>query len=316
MVVSFMLPFLPMVQLQQLAHANYSLSPADENKLMRFQVSPGSEIKGSVILTNTSRQAHEMHLQVLDGAKTNSGGFAISQEDTPQKNIGVWTQLKTPLLTLKGRAKKPIEFTIKIPSDTPPGTYAGGIIAQEVKLEKQGNIVTSVRSVIPLYVIVPGKISTKKSGGKNIDTTKELVSKLQWTSFTHTFTNNKHLFLLDLANTGQTALAIKINITIESFWGLKKIALPEKEIFLYKDEKITVRLPAENMPSGSFSANANITYSLQDLVNNTQKPLDQINKKIEFSAEIPYSTIAIIFIAAIVTILIVIIMIRVKPLQR
>ena len=70
---------------------------------------------------------------------------------------------------------------------------------------------------------------------------------------------------------------------------------------------------AENMPSGSFTATANVTYAEKDLISNEQKSLGQFNKKIEFSSGPPYSTIAIIFV---VIALVALIVVRLKPLQR
>lgn len=245
---------------QPAALANVSISSnSPTERQINFLLKEGESQTGAVVIENLDTQDANINLYGADGTVSNMGTFAITTKSAVQQTIGKWVTFATPNLTLKGKERKEVSFTLNIPKDATPGTYGGGIAA-ETSANGNGSagggnaVSVSSRVVVKLYVSIPG---VKKTS-------------FEWNDFSYTPIDGSKtpFFNLSYKNTGNTIVNIEQKIDVQGFPGItQNISLPMAS--LPQGSNIDIPVRWEEQPVfGFLTATATITFSEYDIINN------------------------------------------------
>ncbi len=244
------------------AFAGFSLMPKDSFlRQFSYEINPGDEKTDYVHVENLSNEPLNLHFYSADATASNQGTFALTTTNIEQKNIGKWIIFKNPYLTIGSGKKKEIPFSIKIPADQPPGSYAGGIAAETGinpdQKQKPANAVNiSSRIVVKMFINVRGGQSGQ--GGK--------TALLELGSFSYSAKDNPlpnrqpNTFYLGLQNSGNTILMLENKIEITPLlWGKKEI-LTSPGLTLFQKNTLAVPIAWPDQPAfGFFTAKAAVT---------------------------------------------------------
>ncbi|MEA3304620.1 MAG: DUF916 domain-containing protein, partial [Patescibacteria group bacterium] len=142
----------------------YPANPDSEDDLTKawftFEIDPGEKKEDALIVVNESEKAEKILLYPVDSTEDNLGGFALSKRGDEHNEIGSWVELGKNELVLSPGEKLKVSFTLRIPSGTSPGEYAGGIIIQKANSDKdpQTGFSINTRLGIRVYATVTGQI--------------------------------------------------------------------------------------------------------------------------------------------------------------
>jgi hypothetical protein len=289
-----------------------ALSISRPDKTFFYEMQPGDEITQKIILTNTGNKEQVFKLYGADGASTLEGNLAAKQSNQKQENIGLWLNFEQNNVTLQANETKEINYTIKIPATTPPGSYAGGIAAEEIptaanaaeKLNSANGmgLVSVMRFVLPIYVKIPG----------------EKITDYQWNDFSYS-QDPVPIFYLKLQNKGNAIIKIngytEIINTNENYQQTQeteeksyyeksqKVLQPniiEHHFELLTNQELNVPVKWTEPPLyGNFKAKTVLTFSEYDLIKGKQTVLQTLEKEINFSI-VPWSIIKQISILLII----------------
>ena len=118
-------------------NGQFSLSPSNPpgTTLARPYFTPvltaGVPSSDSFVVTNQTAKPINFYLYSADAYTTDGGAFALKHRLDPKKKMGAWIKLPSPTLTVPAESGTIVPFTYDVPAGTPPGDYAGGIVAEE-----------------------------------------------------------------------------------------------------------------------------------------------------------------------------------------
>jgi len=273
----------------QVALAGFSMTPSTPgDRQFTLEIAAGKEKQSSVIIRNVSDKPISLNLYGADGTQSNQGTFALTTLSTPQKHIGKWVVFSKPTVDLASGEQKEIGFTVKVPEQTTPGVYSGGIAAESGtnitnssaatngSLPAQGNSISiSSRIVVKIFVTVPG----------------QKIHKYEWTGFSYEKTTDggsSGTFILNYKNTGNTVVSIGQKIQISGFPMQVGTIEPTPATLLQGGEiKIPVKWDKEPF-FGFYTAKAEITFGEYDVIKNAIVNPQTENR--EISIYIPLKT--------------------------
>jgi hypothetical protein len=217
-----------------------------------YNLNSGEIKKSKVNIRNESDKPISLEIYPVDAVTTKDGSFAPNSQDSIRKDLGAWINMSTSELSLGPNETKTVDFAINVPQNANIGDHMAAIIIQNKNIS-ESQIKTSMHVVNRLgariYVTVIG----------------EKIEKLEIQKFNNTNENSQFVFLLTLANLGNTRIVPKGTIEIKDESGIvvDEINLTQREIF----PKDTIVLPTKwNKPlSGKFTALATVEYNNQKL---------------------------------------------------
>lgn len=251
-----------------IASAQISIAPSNNTREFNFEVEAGLKTAGTLTIKNLSPKETLVEVYPVDASQSQSGTFALTTKSSEQKSIGKWTSIKKPSVTIGAYQKKDVNFTLKIPEKTSPGTYVGGIAA-EVKSsvkESGGQVSTSARLVSKVFVKVPGEIKHDYS----------------WTNFSHETNNAEDSFLIGIENTGNSLVTVEPKIEISGFPLAQNQELSQSEIALLQGDQGKLSIPWEKAPNwGILTAKATLTVGQYDFLDRRSVNKTKISKEIK-----------------------------------
>lgn len=117
------------------ASGSFSMSPVSPAAVttrrsdFRYQIRPGQVVTDSVQLFNLSAQPEQLEVYATNAYDTPSGTFALEPKGRARTGIGLWTHLPLSETTVPAQSTQTVTFQVSVPSDAPPGDYAGGLVA-------------------------------------------------------------------------------------------------------------------------------------------------------------------------------------------
>lgn len=270
---------------------------------LHYTDNPGDTVKDYVIIKNTGKEPITLKMYSADGMLTRQGTFTVSSDKDKQRTVGLWTELAENKITVEGESEKKVSFTIKVPEKLTPGSYAGGIVVSTIEKDRSGQKGSGVsvisRSVLPVYVTIPGKI----------------VHKFDWQDFSHEVNSvGNHNFDMKFKNIGNTVIIFQTtveiygqpdgidenevirsqkqketaNYTKEDQKRLTDQVLANTmstyEISLFQDQDISIPLTWKKQPLfGEYTAKATTTFWELNLTSGIKSNPKAITKEIKFS---------------------------------
>ncbi len=153
---------------QAAAATSIGISPAYPRKdnertsnIFVLTIKPGENVKDGVRVFNYSKERKTVQLRAVDSIQSTSGAFSCRQDAEDRKDVGAWTKLDVPKVTLEPESNKVVDFTITVPAGAAPGEHGGCITAQDddsFAAKSGAGIQLGFRSAIRMAITVPGKI--------------------------------------------------------------------------------------------------------------------------------------------------------------
>lgn len=301
-----------------LALAGFSAIPAPPIKhQFTFQLKPGDEKTGSILIENFDSSSVTLNLYGADGTQSDQGTFALTSASQEQKHLGKWISLANKTITLQAKEKKEILFKINVPADATPGNYSGGIAVETGKSASDTGTVNSVnitsRFVVKVFVKIPGL--------KN--------HIFEWTDFSFQPQSQSGDpvyiipagFSLQYKNLGNTIIKIDQKITVSGFPAptisnkdtYAKAKTDDQKNIIFdlsgatllqgNQTKIPVKWPG-SPEFGYYKATAAITFSEYDIITGKNLNSQTLTKEINITIPIKWnSTPGIIIILILLAII-------------
>jgi len=243
---------------------------------LSFSLDPGATVTHTVQVVNTGVTPVDVEIYATDASTTNTGRFAILTKYRNKEFMGKWITFKESKMSLKGGETRDMEFTITIPADTTPGSFAGGLSIEpaipSIALQQTGAVI-STRVAMPIYVNVNGKKNTS----------------FTWTAFSRQ-KDEPNKFLFSFENKGNTFIKVNGDIIIKNFYGEPEV-MTLSEMTLLQNSPADTALVWNTKPFfGSFTATAKLTFTELDMEKNTYKKIGVQSKTLTFTI-IPWGSI-------------------------
>jgi hypothetical protein len=111
---------------------------------------------------NLSDRAQAVRLSAADAVTTADGVFTLAGDAERPRGVGAWVEPDVERVVLAPREQRRVGVTVREPAGTPPGDYAGGLVAQPdgpAREGTSGGVAVRVleRVGLRVYVTVPGR---------------------------------------------------------------------------------------------------------------------------------------------------------------
>lgn len=134
-----------------------------ESYFVEVSAYPGATVKAHFILRNDSDSKNVYSLNLVDSTKTDTGDFTLKAETEPKTEVGLWSTILTPVVSIESGDYKILEASISVPETQTLGEYFGGVTGMEIaddesiSTEGSAGIVSLVRNTIRVRVTVVAK---------------------------------------------------------------------------------------------------------------------------------------------------------------
>lgn len=202
------------------------------NSWFIYKLDLGQEKVDAIRVFNNKKQdTVVVKLYPVDAETTKDGSFALLQEDADRKDVGSWIKLAVNQIEIPPMSEKTVPFTFTIPKNADAGDHMGGIIMQEVELDKEMvgtgmKIITRVG--VRIYETVPGEVK------KDFE-----ITKFDWSErnkdtanfFKNLLDINKDtVFFVGIKNKGNVQLSPKVTIDVKNIFGRTVAHLADQEV--------------------------------------------------------------------------------------
>ena len=134
-----------------------------ESYFVEVSAYPGATVKTNFILRNDSDSDMTYSLNLVDSTKTDTGDFALKADTEPKTEVGLWSTISTPTVSIDSGNYKILEASITVPETQALGEYLGGVtgieVANDENVSSEGaaGIVSIARNTIRVRVTVVAK---------------------------------------------------------------------------------------------------------------------------------------------------------------
>ncbi|HET6914954.1 MAG TPA: DUF916 domain-containing protein [Acidimicrobiales bacterium] len=178
----------------------------------------GGTIHDAISIANLGDFPLTFDLYTADGFNLSNGAFALRGKADPRRDVGMWTSLSVPAVTVPPHDQAIVPFTISVPLDVTPGDHAGGIVAlaRPVAAPAPGSQVVTRQGVgARIYLRVPGPLHPSLA-----------ITSLDLQARTGAFGGGKADVQAVLVNTGNTRVDAIVRFRGAGPFGLGAKTLP------------------------------------------------------------------------------------------
>jgi hypothetical protein len=139
-----------------------------ENGYYSLHLGPGSAMRQTLHLSNTSDSAAELHLAAVDATTGQKGSVAYGADDSTPAREGAWIHLDETVVHLPAKRAKDVSFEVRVPPAARPGAHVAGIVVfapRTTTSQSAGSsgsagavVVVESRRAVAVQVILPGRI--------------------------------------------------------------------------------------------------------------------------------------------------------------
>ncbi|MEZ0091336.1 hypothetical protein [Streptacidiphilus sp. EB129] len=118
-------------------------SGPDSRNAYSYSATTGAQVKDYVAVWNYGDQPLKLSVYAADAFNTDTSGYDVLPADKPSVDVGAWVHLATETVTLPGRSRQIVPFTLAVPATAGPGDHSGGIVLalRRQTLDAKGNAV-------------------------------------------------------------------------------------------------------------------------------------------------------------------------------
>lgn len=196
-----------------------------------YKLNLGQEKVDGIRVINSKKDTIVVRLYPVDAETTQDGSFALLPEDAERKDVGSWVKLAVDQIEIPPLTEKTVPFVFTVPKNADAGDHMGGIIMQEVEMDKDLSgtgmkIITRVG--VRIYETIPGEIK------KDFE-----ITKFDWReyptgvkNFFKDFLdiNKKMWFFVGIKNNGNVQLQPRVTVDVKNMLGITVAHLPDQEI--------------------------------------------------------------------------------------
>lgn len=139
--------------------------PSDGNEGDRFrvEVQPGESVSLALVLENQMANSLSLRSYVANVYPGPNGGMQLEPEGRDRVPPTTWVDLDARTDEIQPDQVQDVPFTVTVPEETPSGEYVSAIAVETVdsfEIEGSTTFRQRLRKVVPLYIIVPGPLSS------------------------------------------------------------------------------------------------------------------------------------------------------------
>lgn len=121
-------------------------------------IKPGLVLHDHVGISNFSTEPVTFHVYPEDGVTTSDGSIGLASSQQKAVDLGAWVHLAQNVVTVPGRARLNMPFTVTVPANASPGDHVAGIIASVTQAAQAGKVTREDRVGVAMYVRVTGPL--------------------------------------------------------------------------------------------------------------------------------------------------------------
>jgi hypothetical protein len=193
-----------------------SRTKTDGRPHFSYSVVPGAQVTDYLAVSNYSSAPVSLHLYAGDAFTNPDGGFDLTSSRDRPRDVGAWSRIGNPNVTLAPRTRSILPFRITVPANASPGDHTGGIIASlsTTQRDRKGDVVTvEHRLAERVYLRVPGALRPGLS-----------VVRLDgaYAGTLNPFGRGTATVRYRVTNTGNVRLGARIDATVSNLLGSRR----------------------------------------------------------------------------------------------
>lgn len=204
-----------------------------------YGVTPGAAVSDHLAVWNYSARPLTLRVYAADAINTTEGGFDLLAAGRTSTDAGAWVRLGTHQVTVPGRARVIVPFTLTVPTNASAGDHTGGIVASlsGVRTDAKGDKVKVDQRVgARVYLRVAGRLAPRLAVEDLHTSAHGTANPFGSASATVTYT---------LHNTGNVRLSAHQTVKIRDlFGGSAKVAQPRDIPELLPGTKLVITAAA------------------------------------------------------------------------
>jgi hypothetical protein len=126
-------------------------------------IEPGASTQISALIGNTGGEPQDLRTYAVNAYTAIGGGFAAADYGSEPNPVTSWIDYPEEIFTIKASMGVERTFTVTVPEGTLPGQYIAAVAAQHAEaqgIEGSDNFRQIVRYVIPVFITVPGEMTS------------------------------------------------------------------------------------------------------------------------------------------------------------
>jgi hypothetical protein len=240
------------------AAATFALDPQGASSARGYYVftgGPERTLHGRVRVVNTGNRPGTVLLYAVDAATGATTGAVYHAQEDPRSDVGAWTTLRRSSVRLAPGKSAFVGFTVRVPPGAQPGDHLGGIVAEDSKQRRGGEVrrgrgrfTIRVRSltIVAVQVRVPGArhaslaLTSLRAGGDHA----------------------RQSLLLGIRNDGNVLVKGRGRLTVTDADGdrVQDARFPVDTFVPGMGIELPVAVARRALPAGSYSAVAELRY--------------------------------------------------------
>jgi hypothetical protein len=240
------------------AAATFALDPQGASSARGYYVftgGPERTLHGRVRVVNTGNRPGTVLLYAVDAATGATTGAVYHAQEDPRSDVGAWTTLRRSSVRLAPGKSAFVGFTVRVPPGAQPGDHLGGIVAEDSKQRRGGEVrrgrgrfTIRVRSltIVAVQVRVPGArhaslaLTSLRAGGDHA----------------------RQSLLLGIRNDGNVLVKGRGRLTVTDADGdrVQDARFPVDTFVPGTGVELPVAVARRALPAGSYSAVAELRY--------------------------------------------------------
>jgi len=240
-----------------LGNGNFSVAPTTVGGHSRQVYTPvvaaGSTSTDQVTLANLTKNPINLELYAADAYNTADGSFAVQPNFEAKVHMGKWIHFAVSTITIPPLSGDIVPFTYTIPGNTPPGDYAGGIVAVQTTGAPISHGHVRVRAQFAIAIPVLGRVEGPLHAGLAVSSVAVTTSGSIGTQFGGPV---KTTVTYSITNTGDRYLKPTLTVTVSGLFGGGHTYVKHIPDVLVPGSTITFRHTFDSvLPFGSVTAN-------------------------------------------------------------
>jgi len=239
-----------------LGNGDFSVAPTSVGGHTRQVYTPvlaaGSTSTDEVTLANLTKNPINLELYAADAYNTADGSFAIQPNFEPKVHMGKWIHFPVSTITIPPLSGDIVPFTYTVPGNTPPGDYAGGIVAVQTTGVPISHGHARVRAEYAIAIPVLGRVEGPLHSGLAVSAVAVTTSGSVGTQFGGPV---KATVTYSITNTGDRYLKPTLIVTVSGLFGGSHTYVKHIPDVLVPGSTITFRHTFDSiLPFGSVTA--------------------------------------------------------------